>query len=306
MLIKGKEVIGLNIVTVDTGSIIETIKDVAYNPTTQRIEALFVSNGGLFSSAKAIYIDDVHSIGQDAAIVADRSVVVSVKQLPEVIGSIAHAKKYLVNTKVLTVEGRALGRVSDIIFDSHTGYVNSMEVSQGGLKTLTEGKKSIRPIDIVTIGADTTIVSAFTEIKLEAQGEQNGLKGAVNDAKAKVSDIAADTKEASLQLSERVQAATEEAGVELKRHSDDIADTVSDAYKDARTDARHKRSQAKRSIDQLAQKAEEVTEDVKKNAYKEINTLRRDSRKMVSQSKKAIENEAEQVEIKETKIVKKR
>ena len=77
-LVKGKDVIGLNIVTIDTGTIVETVKDIGYNPTTHRIEALFVSKKKLFKAAKAIHMDDVIHIGKDAVVVHDVSVIKSV------------------------------------------------------------------------------------------------------------------------------------------------------------------------------------------------------------------------------------
>ena len=170
MIIKGKNVIGLQVVTVDTGTVVETVDDLAYNPHTHRVEALIVKRGGLFSQPKAIHMDDVHNIGENAVIISDGSVIKPVKQIDENVNAIANSKKYLVKTNVLTIDGKELGRITDVFIDSSTGIVETLEVSQGGLKTMTEGKKSIRPADIVTIGADATIVSAYTEAKLEQQG----------------------------------------------------------------------------------------------------------------------------------------
>ena len=328
MLVKGKDVIGLSIVTIDTGSVIETIKDVAYNPTTQRIEALFVSKGGIFSAAKAIHINDVENIGEDAAIVENAAVIKSVKELPEVIGSISGSNKYLVSTKVLTINGKALGKVSDIVFNSETGYVDSMEVSQGGLKTLTEGKKSIKPIDIVTIGADTTIVSAYTELKLEAQGEQGGLKGAVNDAKDKAAELGANAREATQDIAGRAVEAGKDLGDASKRKSNEItesvreksdeftntarrttnqiADATTEAYEDARNETNKRAKKARRAINELADTATEKAHATKDIATDQIDSLRREDREVVATSKKTVEDATERVEVERTKIVRKK
>ncbi len=49
MDIKGKDVIGLKILTLDDGRKVETVSDIVYDPTQQKVTALIVSNGGLFS-----------------------------------------------------------------------------------------------------------------------------------------------------------------------------------------------------------------------------------------------------------------
>lgn len=306
MLIKGKDVIGLNIVTIDTGSVIETVQDVAYNPTSQRIEALFVRKAGLFGPDRAIHINDVKNIGEDAAIVADASVIRAIKELPEIVTTISKSHKYLVNTKVLTIEGKALGRVSDVLFDSKTGYVDSMEVSQGGLKTLTEGKKSIKPIDIVTIGADATIVSAFTELKLEAQGEQGGLNGVINDTKDKVADFSDSTKEATQDLAARAGKTTRQMRKNAKKTSEELLNAATDAYEDTKSAAEKTVRDVQRNGNVIAGEITEKTEDVKEITTEKVNSLRRDGRKMVSRSQEAVKNTPEELEIETTKIVRKK
>lgn len=188
MRVLGKDVIGLSVLSVQDGSVLQTVDDVAYDPSEQRIIALLVDSGGLFSSAKAIHMDDVHNIGEDAVMVHDASVIRPVQDLGEGVQSISKANNHLIHTKVVTTEGKDLGTVTDLAFDSATGRVEYMEVSEGGFKQLTEGKKFVYPSDIVTIGIDATVVSTFTEKVFEHQAETNGLKGAARTAQARVAD----------------------------------------------------------------------------------------------------------------------
>lgn len=233
MLVKGKDVIGLNVVTIDTGTIIETVKDLGYNPTTHTIETLFVKKGSLFSAPKAIHISDVINIGPDAVIVSDASAVQSVKIIGNTTLALSNSKKYLVQTAVLTAEGKNLGKVTDVYFDSESGVVSTMEVSQGGFKTLTEGKKSVTPADVVTIGADTTIVSSYTEQVLEAQGEQAGLKGALNDSKAKVAEIADDVNASLSQSARDVNDSISESVDTIARKGNKVVKRTTKKYEDA-------------------------------------------------------------------------
>jgi uncharacterized protein YrrD len=287
MLVKGKDVIGLKVVTIDNGTVIETVDDIAFNPSTHRVEALLVSSGGLFSSAKAILMDDVRNIGEDAVVVPDADVIKSIKELGDAVSSIADSNKHLVKTNVLTVDGKELGKVTDIFFDSATGDVDSMEVSQGGLKTITEGKKSIKPADIVTIGADATIVSAYTELKLEEQGEAGGLKGAFNDVKDKAEDLATQAKETAEDTAHTVKAKS----VELKDAAQDKAADAKDSFDEKSAEARIK-------AEELREKAADKTDELRDKAAVKAEELRDDAEVKSCEMKVKAEELRDKAEVK--------
>lgn len=294
MLVKGKAVIGLNVVTVDTGSVIQTVKDISYNPNNHKVEALFVKSSSLFSAARAIDMNDVINIGEDAVIVSDLSVIKSVKEQSETIQSLSKSKKYLVKTNVLTAKGKELGKITDIYFDSATGNVESMEVSQGGLKTLTEGKKSITPSNIVTIGADATIVSTYTEHILEVQGENAGLKGAVNDVKSKAAVIA-----------DNVTDATNDATEKIKDTSRDARRKIRKASKDAAKATEIKLGEAKESIQSTSNQVSRSVNDINNTVSDSIHTTARSTDKVVEQTKEKYEDATKNIQVEKTKIVKK-
>ena len=295
MLVKGKAVIGLNVVTIDTGTIVQTVKDIAYNPNTHRVEALFVKKAGVFAAAKAIHMDDVINIGQDAVIVHDASVIKSVKEINETIKALSDSKKYLVKTNVLTATGKELGKVTDIYFDSESGNVSTMEVSQGGLKTITEGKKSITPSNIVTIGADATIVSTYTEMVLEAQGENAGLKGAVNDAKHKAAELTDDIKDAANEAGDKIKATSQDVTSKVKKASDDFANT---ADKTA--------GEAQAAINTKTKQLSEKTNAISNSIDDSVHSATRNGRKVIQRTTETYEDAAKEVELKKTKIIKRK
>ena len=295
MLVKGKAVIGLNVVTIDTGTIVQTVKDIAYNPNTHRVEALFVKKAGVFAAAKAIHMDDVINIGQDAVIVHDASVIKSVKEINETIKALSDSKKYLVKTNVLTATGKELGKVTDIYFDSESGNVSTMEVSQGGLKTITEGKKSITPSNIVTIGADATIVSTYTEMVLEAQGENAGLKGAVNDAKHKAAELTDDIKDAANEAGDKIKATSQDVTSKVKKASDDFADT-----------AEKKAAEAQAAINTNTKQLSEKTNAISNSIDDSVHSATRNGRKVIQRTTETYEDAAKEVELKKTKIIKRK
>lgn len=274
MIIKGRDVIGLNVVTVDTGTVIETVDDIAYDPSTHRIVALLVDSGGLFSSAKAIHMDDVRNVGDDAVIVDAADAIKSIDELGESVRSISDANKHLVKTNVLTIDGKELGKVTDLFFDSRSGNVESMEVSQSGLKDISENKKSIKPTDIVTIGADATIVSNYTEIKLDAQGEKGGLKGALNNAKEsiqsasetaseKVKDFADTAKDKAEEIGERSKQEAEKAKHVIAKEANNFREDAGEFVDTVKEKSKSASRETERRINELRDEARIRSEDVK-------------------------------------------
>lgn len=279
MIIKEKSVIGLNVVTIDNGSVVETVDDIAYDPTNHRIVALLVDSGGMFSSAKAIHMDDVRNIGEDAVIIPNADAIKSIDDLGDDVRSISNSNKHLVKTNVLTVDGKELGRVTDIYFESTNGTVDSMEVSQGGLKTLAEGKKSIKPADIITIGADATIVSTYTEMKLDEQGEEGGLKGALNNAKESVQEAAEKTAETVKEASENAK----EKAVELRDiaadKAEDAREVITEKTAETRDTLEEKTAQARIKADELKDDVIEKADELETAARSKADEVQKSARK---------------------------
>lgn len=291
MIIKGKDVIGLNVVTIDTGSIVETVDDIAYDPTNHRIVALLVDSGGLFSSARAIHMDDVRNIGEDAVVIPNSSAIKSINDLGDDVRSISNSNKHLVKTNVLTVDGKELGRVTDIHFESTDGMVNSMEVSQGGLKTLAEGKKSIKPSDIVTIGADATIVSAYIEMELEEQGEEGGLKGAFNNAKENVQDAAEKTVAGAKEVSEAAREKASEYSEKATHKADEIYKETREFTEDSRGTVERKSAEVRAKADELKDAVSEKADDLESAARSKSREVQESSGK----SRQTVRRKAEEL-----------
>lgn len=302
MIIKGKDVIGLKVVTVDTGTVIQTVDDIAYDPTDHRITALLVDSGGLFSSAKAIHIDDVRNIGEDAVIVHDESAIKSTKDLSSDVRSISDSNKHLVKTNVLTIDGKELGKVTDIFFDSETGYVETMEVSQGGLKTMTEGKKSIKPSDIVTIGADATIVSTYTEAVLDAQGEEGGLKGMLNDAKSKTEAFAENAKESIQSATDKTVEATKDAAENVKEKSLELKDKAAEKAEDLREDTARQAERVRSTVDEKAAEARTKANEMKDDVVEKSNELAATAESKANELKIAASEKRDDVEVQASEL----
>lgn len=181
MLVKATDLIGTKVFTVDEGQKIEDVDDVIYNPLTNKVEALLISPSGIFSEAKVILLKDARGIGKDAIIIQNSEMMKGTSQIAENLASIATHNDYLTENKIITENGVDLGKVVDILFDSHSGIVEGFEVSQG-LKDVATGKKFVKVADIITVGKDALIVKGFTESKFTEQDKTGGVVGAVAQA----------------------------------------------------------------------------------------------------------------------------
>lgn len=178
MRVKGSDVIGAKVFTVDDGRLVEDIDDIIYNPKTNKVEALLVNPGGIFSEAKIILIKDARGIGKDAVLIQNDEVMKRTPDIPKDVAAIATKGAYLTENRMITESGVDLGKVVDILFDSENGIVEEFEVSQG-LKDVAIGRKHVKVSDIITVGKDALIVKGYTEKKIEEQAKKGGVVGAV-------------------------------------------------------------------------------------------------------------------------------
>lgn len=158
-MIKALDVIGLDVITINEGKKIASVKDVIYDQGSQKVLAFLLDEGGMFVDPHVITVQDVKNIGKDALMIETAENIRSTADVDETIRSIAQDKIFLTENRMVTIEGEDLGRVSDIYFDPSTGQVLEFELNQS-IKNMSFGKKRIKVEDIVSIGQDTTVVKA--------------------------------------------------------------------------------------------------------------------------------------------------
>lgn len=302
MLIKANDVIGLKIFTVMEGKNIDKVEDVVYDPASQRIEALIVNNGGIFSSGKAIAIENIRSIGEDAVVVESEDVLENIDSLKAEAKHIAEDDTYLTKSAVLTEDGNDLGKVTDLLFDSETGKVEELEVSQGGLRNIQSGKKHVKPDNIVTVGEDALIVNSFTEDAFNTQAEEGGMQGMVNKAKtsataaatgikeawespetqSKINQTKEDVKSAAISGKEQLQKAAEKAKTKLAEEKNDpenqqkiqeLKDKAGQTGENIRQQAAQWKETASQEVDQKKQAMEMRQEEEVVGQYLTKNIL---------------------------------
>lgn len=182
-MIKALDVVGLDVITINEGKKVASVKDVIYDQGSQKVLAFLLDEGGIFIDPHIVLLSDIKNIGTDALMVETVEDIKSAADVNETIRSIAKDRIFLTETKMVTTEGENLGRVSDIYFDPLTGRVLEFELSQG-IKNLATGKKRIKVEDIVSIGQDATVVRAQVLEKVVNQKSSESLEEQTNQLKS--------------------------------------------------------------------------------------------------------------------------
>ncbi|GGJ74980.1 PRC-barrel domain-containing protein [Deinococcus aquiradiocola] len=198
-MLKGKEVIGRRIVTLDGGERLDSVRDLIFDEQGNHVLALLIDEGGWFHSARVIPFGNVRSVGEDAIMVGSAADVVSAKDDP-VLTEAMNSKTGLAGLNLLTTDGKALGRIADVFFDEISGRVVGYEATGGLFSDLSSGRTFVPAPESVTIGAEAAIVPPEVAHAMEEQ-EAGGLQGAFGSAadsvKAAAGTVADNVKEAA-------------------------------------------------------------------------------------------------------------
>jgi uncharacterized protein YrrD len=266
MLMKASQVIGLPVMAVDTGKKMEKVSDVVYDPSQQKIQALIIDDGGIFSHGKAIPIQNVRNIGHDAIVIESADKIEDFEQLDEDVRHIAEEDKFLTKSVVMTESGEKLGEVSDLLFSPETGSVEELIVSQGSIADIKSGQKHLKPSEIITIGEDALIVSSHTKAEFDQQADEAGVQGAVSNAKEEAAATAQNAKETwqSPDTQSKLEEFRQDAAnavSEGKEQLQQAADKAKQKIEDARSDPTNQQG-----VDDATSKVEEMAGAVQHKA----------------------------------------
>ncbi len=159
LLLRASELTGRPVVTL-SGDLVAEIKDVVFERAGGRIAGFTLRNSGLFSRARKDSLPwlGVHGVGRDAVMVSDETVLTAANEL-------APRKQArdadVLEDRVLTDNGRDLGRVVDVVLHSGTsldvvGYEVEASEALG-----TAGRHVFIPLpDTVAVSGENLIVPA--------------------------------------------------------------------------------------------------------------------------------------------------
>jgi uncharacterized protein YrrD len=159
LLLRASELIGRPVVTLG-GELVAEIKDIVFERTGGRIAGFTLRNPGLFSRSRkdSLPWDGVHGVGRDAVMVSDETVLLATAQLAP---RKQARKSDVLEDRVLTDNGRELGRVVDVVLHGGTslevvGYEVEASEALG-----TAGRRVLIPLpDTVAVSGENLIVPA--------------------------------------------------------------------------------------------------------------------------------------------------
>ncbi|MGH3753596.1 MAG: PRC-barrel domain-containing protein [Pseudonocardiaceae bacterium] len=159
LLLRASELIGRPVVTLG-GELVAEIKDIVFERTGGRIAGFTLRNPGLFSRSRkdSLPWGGVHGVGRDAVMVPDEAVLLATAELAP---RKQARKSDVLQDRVLTDNGRDLGRVVDVVLHGGTslevvGYEVEASEALG-----TAGRRVLIPLpDTVAVSGENLIVPA--------------------------------------------------------------------------------------------------------------------------------------------------
>jgi uncharacterized protein YrrD len=166
-----KTVKGLAIVSIEEGEKIGTVDGIVFDLERRRVAAYRVAGGGLFrSSRNLVDIDDVKSLGPDALMIANRTLV---REDPD-------GRRYgqfpdlpaLTNVRVVTENGTFVGNIESIIIDESSGRITEFEVSDGSMLSAFRQNRFVPNSDVRHIGRDIAVVPDHYAAESDSEPER--------------------------------------------------------------------------------------------------------------------------------------
>jgi uncharacterized protein YrrD len=190
---KGKDFIGKTIVAYDSGKKIGNIRDLIFDQSDNSLLGFLIEEGGWFSDSKVLPLSQVRAISP-------------ARDYPNIQKILEH-NNILNGTRIMTTDGRDLGKLVDFYFDEYTGAIEGYETSGGLFADAYSGRSFVPAFQTLKIGKDVAFVPAETVALMEEQ--VGGLKAAMQTASEKLQQTAQ-------VAGERLQEGAQVAGTRLQ------------------------------------------------------------------------------------------
>lgn len=191
-----RKTISLPVLSVNEGEQLGYIKNIVVDPVKKEIIAFVINQKGLFKEDRIIPFNRVTSLGDNAVVIDKSGTAEKPANLPQ-IAKLLKSPAQLINSKVVSASGKALGQVEEFWFDS-SGKITKLEISGRITEGIWKGKAALPCQEIVTIGKDVIIVADGAEKRLISS--TNHLHKTVNELKSATSKAWETTVQTSQKL----------------------------------------------------------------------------------------------------------
>ncbi len=218
---KGKNIVGKSIISVATGEVLDKVRDVFFDAQNKMVLGFLVDEGGILSSARVLPFESVSVIGPDGVLVSSATTIVPAKDAAHA-SDIMKEDNVVVGTKIMTDDGKDLGKINDIFFDEVTGMIEGYEVTGGLFADAVSGRSYLPSPSRFKIGKDVALVPVETISLIE--GQSGGLEAMTYKAEETIRKSGTTLQNKSTDITEGIKKAwekTKEATAEITGRTED-------------------------------------------------------------------------------------
>ena len=184
LLMRATSLVGLPVVTTNTGEDIAETRDVIYIPDQGRVAGFTLNKRGRLAGRlkNVLAFEQLHAVGRDAVMVADASVL----DTPEGEAAARDASgRNVIGNQVLTDAGKELGVVRDLIVEMNRGEVIGYELDGEAALQRADGAPLLLPLPAtLAVSGETLMVPADVEGYI--RDDLAGFGSAVADFRARI------------------------------------------------------------------------------------------------------------------------
>ena len=196
VLVRGKELHALPVVSMTAGEVLADVKDLIYSPSVGALLGVTLNkHGGLFAGPlkQTLWMDAIHALGRDAVMVMDSGALDAPAPIPDDSGdNDSGTGRNVIGNQVLTDAGSAIGVVTDLIVeiglltaDENVGSVVGYEVTGDASLQGREGKPLLLPLPYTLAVSGTTLVVPAT-VETFIRDDLSGFGAAVADYRSQL------------------------------------------------------------------------------------------------------------------------
>lgn len=153
---KYSEVVGIQVVNIMEGKVTGFVSDVIFIPDEKEIKGFMVRQKGEGSGKRVLLLENIKKIGQNKILVEDANAVKNIRDFEKYdkfkkIGKVN-------GLKIMSKAGDNIGTVNDVLFDCKTGVIEAVEVSDGIVQDIFNGRKIMPMMGRITFTKDTMVV----------------------------------------------------------------------------------------------------------------------------------------------------
>lgn len=155
---KGRELLGLPVISLDTGTRVGQVMDLIFDASSRRISGVVLEPEGWFRDVRVIPLEQLAGVGQDALTIRGKKAIQTAGSGSRLGGRAQSSLAKTRGKQVLTTGGIEIGTVEDMVVEFPGGHVEGLELSGGLVNDVVKGRAVLAETEVITFGKDALIV----------------------------------------------------------------------------------------------------------------------------------------------------